>query len=134
MEEENKESREEFLKKFEELFKLTEKEFSSCPWIRDFEIKEAIKEIKEEIEEVYEEVEKGDKENLAREAGDVFRDSLLLLFLVSKETGISKERILDYLLKKIRWRKPWVEKGEKISKEKAVEIWKERKGKENIEI
>ncbi len=126
--------KEKFMKLMEELYDFTEKEFSSCPWIKDLNSSKILKELEGEIEEIKQELRNNQKEKLAEESSDAFRDMLLLLFVVSKETGISKDRMLSYIMKKVKWRKPWVENGDKITIKEAVDTWYKKKSEEKIHI
>ena len=128
------EEKEKFFRKMNELYEFTEKELESCPWIKDLSVEKIVEEVKKELEEVEGEIKKKNEKDLAKETGDVFRDVFLLLFIVSRKTGTQKDKILSYVLKKVRWRKPWIEKGGKVSKKEAVKIWHEKKEKENIEL
>ena len=118
----------------EELCGFTEKEFDKCPWIKDLSIEEAINELRNELKELEEELKNEKDIELAKEAGDVFRDALLILFLVSRKTKIEEERIIRYVFKKAMWRKPWIDRDENVNKEQAVKIWFDRKKEEKIEL
>lgn len=113
--------------KMEELLDFMEKEFEHCPWITSLSKENALKEIKNEINEFEIALEKKDIENINEEASDIFRDALLLLFITAKETKTERHEAIERAIKKLKFRKPWILEGKKITKEEAIKIWHERK-------
>ena len=120
--------KDELLEKIKELLELSLKEIDICPYVSKLTSKDMVRELKGEVEEVEKALEDG--EGLEEEVGDTFRDALLLLLILSKEKGIEAEEIIGKTLRKIRWRKPWLFEGRKVSLEEAKRIWRERKAKE----
>ncbi len=119
------------MKELDELISLCKKEVGGkCPWASELEIEEMMKGIKEEIGELEMAI-KGDRlEEIEEELGDVIRDAFLLFFVVCKNKKLDEKKVINKILEKIYWRKPWLKEGKKISKEEAVRIWFERKKEE----
>jgi uncharacterized protein YabN with tetrapyrrole methylase and pyrophosphatase domain len=104
-----------------------EKEFRLCPWLRSIDKKEMIRRLKMEIKEL----EKAKTKNeIMDEAGDVAMTALKLMFLVSREHGISKKMIIKNYHEKMKRRKPFVLKGKTVSLAESKRLWKEAKKRE----
>jgi uncharacterized protein YabN with tetrapyrrole methylase and pyrophosphatase domain len=98
-----------------------EREMRLCPWIRGIDKKEMIRRLKMEIREL----EKAKtKKEIMDETGDVAMTALKLMFIVSREHGISKKRIIRNYHEKMKRRKPFVLKGKKVSLKESLRLWK----------
>jgi uncharacterized protein YabN with tetrapyrrole methylase and pyrophosphatase domain len=104
-----------------------EKEFRLCPWLRSIDKKEMTRRLKMEIREL----EKArTKREMLDEAGDVAMTALKLMFMVSREHGISKKSIIRNYHEKMKRRKPFVLRGKKVSLAESKRLWKEAKERE----
>ncbi len=101
-----------------------------CPWVSELSPEQMLNEMEEELKELREALKNGRKEEIKEETGDVIRDALLLLYVVSKAYALKPSEVVKRVWKKIKWRKPWLFSGKKISKEEAVKIWFARKRQE----
>ena len=101
-----------------------EREMRICPWLRSIDKKEMIRRLKMEIRELEQ---AKTKTEIMDEAGDVAMTALKLMFIVSREHGISKKRIIRNYHEKMKRRKPFVLKGKKVSLEESKRLWMEAK-------
>jgi len=113
-----------------ELRKITlflDKEMRLCPWLKSIDSKEMIRRLKMEIREL--ENAKTKKE-IEDEAGDVAMTALKLVYMISRDHKISKERIIRGHHEKMKRRKPFVLQGKKVSLKESVRLWAEAKRNE----
>ncbi|NIO44175.1 MAG: nucleotide pyrophosphohydrolase [Candidatus Aenigmarchaeota archaeon] len=120
---------------FDKTLKTIRKKVYECPWSKEEEIKGHIEELLKEVKELKEAIEKNDKINLREEIGDVFYDSMFLMFLAERDESINLEEILKTLREKIERRTPWIFGNMKINtREEALKVWNEIKQKEKVKI
>ncbi len=106
---------------FGELLSFTIKEMQLCPWIEDLSFYTILKEAETEITEIYQAKTSKDR---TLELGDLFRDVLLAIFVGQRDLGLASiEEVILQVLQKVRRRKPFIDTGERISKERAVQLW-----------
>jgi uncharacterized protein YabN with tetrapyrrole methylase and pyrophosphatase domain len=67
------------------------------------------------------------KNEIMDEAGDVALTAIKLIFMISREHKISKRKIISNYHEKMKRRKPFVLKGEKVSLEESKRLWAEAK-------
>jgi uncharacterized protein YabN with tetrapyrrole methylase and pyrophosphatase domain len=111
----------------EELRKVvsyTKREMKYCPWLRTVDKKEMIRRLKMEIRELEH---AKSKVEIMDEAGDVAMTALKLMFIVSREHGISKKMIIRNYYEKMKRRKPHVVEGRKVSNKESKRVWEEAK-------
>ncbi len=60
---------------------------------------------KREINELEKELKKGNKKEIIKETGDVLRDAILLFYIISKNENIKEKKILENIIKKVKFRK-----------------------------
>jgi len=104
-----------------------EKEMRLCPWIRSIDSREMIRRLKMEIREL--ENAKTRKE-IMDEAGDVALTAMKLVFMVSRDHGISRRGIIRNYHEKMKRRKPFVFQGRRVSLEESKRLWAEAKRNE----
>lgn len=112
------------------LVALSKKNVKDCPWCREKSSEACLKELESELGELRTALKKEDRENAKEEMGDVLWDALTLAYKCEKERKFTAKEAVERILKKIENRKPWLIKGERVSKKEAVRIWKERKKRE----
>ena len=100
------------------------REMKYCPWMKTVKAKEMLRRLKMEIREL--ELAKG-KAEIMDETADVAMTALKLLFIISKEHGISKKRIVRNYYEKMKRRKPFVVKGKRASMRETWKAWEEAK-------
>ncbi|MHA2168959.1 MAG: MazG nucleotide pyrophosphohydrolase domain-containing protein [Candidatus Kariarchaeaceae archaeon] len=106
---------------FGELLSFTIKEMELCPWIEDLSFLTILKEAEAEITEIYQ---AKTSEDRTLELGDLFRDVLLAIFVGQRDLGLASiEEVILQVLQKVRRRKPFIDAGERVSKERAVQLW-----------
>jgi NTP pyrophosphatase (non-canonical NTP hydrolase) len=116
------------MKELDELISLCKKEVGGkCPWVSELEIEEIMEGTREEIDELEVAIKRERLEEIEEELGDVIRDAFLLFFIVCKNKQLDEKEVINKVLQKVYWRKPWLKEEKKISKEEAVRIWFERK-------
>lgn len=97
------------------------------PFFNKVNSKKMISELKDELDEAVEEFEKEKYSELEQELWDVFRDFTMLAYKLEQEWKISVEKIYESIYKKMSKRKPYLEHGEKVTEEVAIEIWNKAK-------
>ncbi|MGM5481878.1 MAG: MazG nucleotide pyrophosphohydrolase domain-containing protein [Nanobdellota archaeon] len=112
---------------FENFHSQCKKSIHYDPWVKDRGVRGYIEEMKKETREVVEAIEKNDVENIKEELGDVFLDWLHASLLCEDKYGFTLKDIIDNVNEKLERRKPYIMTGEKVSKERAEEIWQEVK-------
>lgn len=117
----------EFLKEFEKLCDIVQRNINKCPWVESINLNIMVNEASSEIKEIEEALNKNDIDNLEEELGDLIYDSFLLLKIAERDYNISTNKVIKRVVSKISNRKPWLFWDEKISKEEASKIWRERK-------
>ena len=106
---------------FGELLAFTMKEMELCPWVEDLSFHTILKEAETEITEIHQ---ANTSEDLILELGDLFRDVLLAILVGQRDLGlVSLEEVILQVLQKVRRRKPFIDTGERVSKEKAIHLW-----------
>ena len=119
------------LKKFAELMSnisLLKNKKNGCPWQGKQTHKTLIPYLIEESLEFIDSVQNNDKENMKEELGDLLLQIMLHSEIEREKKNFSIEDVITGLNHKIKTRHPYVfEKKEKVSIEKAEEIWKEMK-------
>lgn len=114
------------MNEFLELVKTLRKK---CPWDREQTLKSLIPQLIEEVYELNTEVLEGNIENIIEEFGDVFL-TVFMMGVILEEDGISFDRIIDKVSKKMIARHPHVFGEEEAnSAEEVLEKWEKRKGK-----
>ncbi len=100
-----------------------------CPWDRKQTLKSLIPQLIEEVYELNTEVMKDNSGNIIEEFGDVFL-TVFMMGVILEENGVSFDKIIDNISKKMIARHPHVF-GEELadSAEEVLENWDERKGK-----
>ena len=118
----------EFLKNAEKLyaFSLVEQEY--CGWLKKRTYIELLKEAETEINEV---LNAKTKKEITEELGDLYRDVLLTMIIAWRDNFSEHPSIvLENTYKKIKKRKPFVEKRVYVSEEEAIKIWNKAKNNE----
>lgn len=115
------------------LLEIVKKNVEVCEWCQSQTSDEHLKKLKEEIQELEDAIKNQDYENAKEEMGDVIWDALILAYIFEREAKFKAKDSVDNIIKKISNRKPWLIKGEKVSREEAVRIWVEAKAKEKME-
>ena len=106
---------------FGELLSFTIKEMELCPWIKDLSFKTILQEAETEIAEIYQ---ARTSEDRSVELGDLLRDVLLAIFIGQRDIGLASiDEVILQVLHKVRRRKPFIDSGECVSKERAVHLW-----------
>jgi MazG family protein len=114
------------MKNFIELVKTLRKE---CPWDREQTLKSLIPQLLEEVYELDTEVKQNNIENITEEFGDVFL-TVFMMGVILEERGISFDKVMDRVSKKMIARHPHVFGEEKAhSAEEVLDQWEKRKGK-----
>ncbi len=113
-----------------ELINLSERNIRLCPWCGERSSSQFLKEVVGEVEELRQAFISKDYDNVKEEIGDIIWDLLTLSHICEKEGKFSSESVPRSILNKIENRKPWLIRGEKVSKEDAERIWKEAKKRE----
>jgi tetrapyrrole methylase family protein/MazG family protein len=114
------------MNEFLELVKTLRKK---CPWDREQTLKSLIPQLIEEVYELNTEVLEGNTQNITEEFGDVFL-TVFMMGVILGEDGISFNKIIDKVSKKMVARHPHVFGEEKASSaEEVLEKWDKRKGK-----
>jgi MazG family protein len=111
---------------FIELIKTLRKK---CPWDREQTLKSLIPQLIEEVYELDAEVSDDNLENIIEEFGDVFL-TVFMMGVILGEKGITFDKIIDNISKKMIARHPHVFGGEVAnSAGEVLESWDKRKGK-----
>ena len=118
------------MEEFDKLIELLKLDRKESEWGRSFTMESSLKELKSEVEEIEEALKNNDIQNLKEEIGDSLGD-LLFLAIIAEEKGLfSIKDSLKSMHERMKRRKPWLLKGEKVSKEEEQKIWDEIKRKE----
>ncbi|MBM7559321.1 MazG nucleotide pyrophosphohydrolase domain-containing protein [Marinitoga litoralis] len=117
----------EFLNELKKLYDIVQRNIDKCPWVESIDSEKMLNEASSEIKEIEEALNGNDIENIEEEIGDLIYDSFLLLKIIERDYNISSKNVIKKVVDKISNRKPWLFWEEKISLEKASEIWQERK-------
>lgn len=112
---------------FEEFVALMKVNRKNCPWSNEKSMEEYCTELESEIKEVKEALAKKDYANLKEELGDVFLDFVMLIIIAEEQGICTLKECMAIGMEKIKRRKPYLLKDEKITKEEAMKIWKEIK-------
>ncbi len=118
---------------FPSFIDFIEDNFKKCPWTGSRKIEDFKKEVIDEANEVAKAIDNKDYDNLKEEIGDLLWDTITLAKIAEKEGHFNSEDILKEIKKKINRRKPYLETGEKVTVEEAVEIWKKVKEQEKAD-
>ncbi|MEK6981670.1 MAG: MazG nucleotide pyrophosphohydrolase domain-containing protein [Candidatus Micrarchaeota archaeon] len=115
------------------LLEIVKKNVAVCEWCNTQTSDMHLVKLKEEITELELAIKNNDLENAKEEMGDVIWDALILAYIFEREAKFKAKDSVDNVIRKIYNRKPWLLKGEKVSREEAVRIWVEAKAKEKME-
>jgi len=116
---------------FENLVNALKKSRKECPWSKEQEIEEHMRELHNEVGEAFQSIIKKDHDNLKEELGDILMD-VMFVSIVAEEKGLfTINEMIEEVKEKLIRRKPWVFGNEKItSKEEAARRWNEIKAEE----
>jgi NTP pyrophosphatase (non-canonical NTP hydrolase) len=112
---------------FEEFIALMKINRKNCPWVKEKDIDEYIRQLEGEVKEVAEAFEKKDYENFKEELGDVFIDFVMLMIIAEEKGMCSVKECMELGMEKIKRRKPWLLTDKTVTTEEALRIWKEVK-------
>ena len=115
---------------FPDLVRLGRLNISNCPINSKKSVEEVYANTFEEMVEVLHALNNNDPENLEEELGDVLWDLVNLILQAEKQKGIDSRKVIIGVIEKIKRRKPWLIRGEKVTAEEARRIWREAKAKE----
>ena len=120
--------------KFQELvevMKLLRSE-NGCVWDKEQTHESLIKYLREESEELIENIEKGSLcEDLKEELGDVLLQVIFHSQIATEEGRFDVYDVVDYLIKKLKFRHPHVFGDAKAANsDQVIKLWKEMKKKE----
>ena len=103
-----------------------------CVWDKEQTHESLIKYLREESEELIENIEKGKLgDDLKEELGDVLLQVIFHSQIASEDNRFDIYDVVDYLIKKLRFRHPHVFGDIKAkTPEEVIKVWKEMKRKE----
>ena len=113
-----------------ELYDISKLSVELDGWMTSNGYKKYCSEISKEAQEIIGALENEDTDNLKEELGDVFMDLMAACLLAEKEGKFSSKEVVEGAISKIRRRRPYLEKGQKVTEEESVKIWMEAKEKE----
>lgn len=112
-----------------EFYKLLRLKREKCPWSKELDFEQTLKLLEGEVQEAKAEI--GNLPALAEEVGDVFWNTMVLVFLL-EEKGVDFSEVIENCSAKLKRRSPYIFEEEPVTKEQAVEIWnKVKKEKES---
>ena len=105
-----------------------------CVWDREQTHESLVKYLREETEELIENIEnKKYGEDLKEELGDVLLQVIFHAQIASEDGRFDAYDVVDYLIKKLKFRHPHVFGDRKAgTSEEVIELWKEMKRKEKM--
>lgn len=119
------------INEFKKMIDILEKDFEKCPWKKEQTLKKQIENLSSEVEELKEGINRSDKKNIEEELGDIFWDTMNLLFIAKRDMGIDIEKIFNLTNEKIVRRKPYVFGNMKVKTSKeALDVWNKIKKEE----
>ncbi|MCP4482544.1 MAG: nucleotide pyrophosphohydrolase [bacterium] len=103
-----------------------------CPWDKEQTHESLVKYLREETEELIENIKnKKYEEDLKEELADILLQVIFHSQIAAEEGRFNAYSVVDYLVKKLKFRHPHVFGDRKAtSKEKVIGIWQEMKKKE----
>ncbi|MBI5223705.1 hypothetical protein HY990_04755 [Candidatus Micrarchaeota archaeon] len=113
-----------------ELIDLSRKNTEICEWCKDQSSRDYLARLKDEVAELELAFKNNDLKNIEEELGDVLWDTITLAYICEREGKLKSDAVISGVLAKFARRKPWLIRGEKVSKEEAGRIWVEAKRKE----
>ena len=108
---------------FEELYRILQLDRKVSPWSKNRTINERITELNKEIVEVNQAIEKKDLQNLHEELGDTLWSVLSVIIIAEERYDAKTKDIIDNVITKIKYRKPWIFNGEKMTEEDEATQW-----------
>jgi NTP pyrophosphatase (non-canonical NTP hydrolase) len=111
---------------------LVEKNFEYCPWTKTRTLDQWKDALVEEVKEVGKAIETSDYKNLKEELGDLLWDTITIAVFAEKRGHFNSADVLKELKEKINRRKPYLQTGEEVTTEKALDIWKKVKETEKL--
>jgi len=115
---------------FDEMLDAMRKNIKNCDWMKDHDVESYSKEIISEANEIKQAIEKKDYENLKEEIGDLLWDAFTLAMIAERDGLFDAKDSMKSIIEKMKRRKPQLFDGRKVTKEKAMEIWKKAKEEE----
>lgn len=115
---------------FTELLKAIDNTTSYDPWVKQSNLEWYVDELIDESREVKEAILNKDDINLAEELWDVLWDLLVLTKIAEKENKFSLQTVIDWIVSKMKGRKPHVFSWKIVSLEDAKKVWRSAKERE----
>lgn len=111
---------EKFEKSLREFYKLLKLKREKCPWSKELDFEQTLKLLEGEIREARAEI--GNLPALSEEIGDVFWNTMVLVFLLEEE-GVDFSEVIEKCSEKLKRRSPYIFEKELVTKEQAINIW-----------
>ncbi len=110
------------MENLKELVELVRRCRAHCPWCSSQTVEGFLEHVISEVKELEEAIKSKDSDAISGELGDVLWVTIMLVHIADHE-GISAEKVIREVNAKMMMRKPYIVTGEKVSLDKAMEIW-----------
>jgi len=115
------------MQKLNELIDLVKICREKCPWCREQTIESFSLEILSEAKELEEAIGKKNVKEIKEELGDLLWDVIMLMHIAEHNNLFSSDEVIKLVNEKMKRRKPYILKGEEVTLDQAMSIWKEQK-------